>query len=168
MCKHVWLRGFWEWILLNKHEMYTTWAQMEQGVCWLYLSWRQNSKIALCTGFIYSTYIVNIAKINIIFPPYFSCLFLYVVDINFNPFVAAGADQDGRPVIVFSACRLPHSYLINHQRLLEWVTISTYLYLYCKCIIGIKLLSEKIFHEFDGCISTSKIFSMNFWAGHLS
>jgi len=31
-----------------------------------------------------------------------------------------GTDKDGRPVIVFSACRLPPSYTINHQKLLEW------------------------------------------------
>ena len=32
---------------------------------------------------------------------------------------AGAADKDGRPVIVFSACRLPPSYQISHQRLFE-------------------------------------------------
>lgn len=55
LCKHVWLRGIWERVLLNKQEMYTTWALMEQSVCWLTLRVGQknqakNSKksIALC------------------------------------------------------------------------------------------------------------------------
>ncbi len=38
---------------------------------------------------------------------------------KYNIVSVGGSDRDGRMVIVFSACRLPDSYLINHQRLLE-------------------------------------------------
>ena len=40
--------------------------------------------------------------------------FVFSVRVTF-----LGTDKDGRPVIVFSACRLPPSYTINHQKLLE-------------------------------------------------
>ncbi|XP_064396567.1 rho GTPase-activating protein 8-like isoform X2 [Halichondria panicea] len=40
---------------------------------------------------------------------------------KYNIVSVGGSDRDGRMVIVFSACRLPDSYLINHQRLLEYI-----------------------------------------------
>ncbi len=44
---------------------------------------------------------------------------------KYNILSVGGCDRDGRTVIVFSACRLPDSYLINHQRLLEWVCLCS-------------------------------------------
>lgn len=38
--------------------------------------------------------------------------------------VCGAADKDGRPVIVFSACRLPPSYQISHQRLFEYLKFT--------------------------------------------
>ena len=35
------------------------------------------------------------------------------------PLPPSGSDRDGRPVIVFSACRLPPAYAINHDVLLR-------------------------------------------------
>jgi hypothetical protein len=63
---------------------------------------------------------------------------------QYNIFTASGSDRDGRPVIVFSACRLPASYKINHDVLLRCTftsvnTLSGYVYVHLffrlfKCI----------------------------------
>ncbi|XP_065909987.1 rho GTPase-activating protein 1-like [Dysidea avara] len=48
----------------------------------------------------------------------------YALIERHNIVSVAGTDKDGRPVIVFSACRLPPSYTINHQKLLDYLKFT--------------------------------------------